>query len=1268
MSDSAKAAHYIEQLDNERCKGNWPSVPELARKVGKHAPQRKCLVTAARAEHQVALHDPSRPNTPSSTGLAGLIPSLLEAIEDEDEHEEDALQAQVCLAWVHWMLNEPGLASTRLPREFVQRIGRREGGVGNASHWTKVCAIKAIFIKGASLYKTLGPVEALDVFGFALPLLSQMDISGPGVEQRIWIERLLATSCQLANGLAADHNSTITDESALSFFRAWARFWEPKIGHGFKTDGLSPGSEIARRNVWKDYYETLSRALAQGKTYHFSGHASYSNFSNSDRLQQRAEVQRVQAFYEGLLLREVQFPKATEETPDFEQWSNLVIQNWTIMCGDTWYDQDLGEGGKEAVGRGVLDILYRAASKTFHSTTILRHLFTVHAALSEFYLSFKALDTYLDIASRGKARVAKSGESEFNLDSDDVVIETAAQGLRLLCQYGRRTEASRAREIAALIEGWLQVHFESQPSANRDSQHSAGNHGVWTALSPRAIGTAHWAIATSEAHWARLTYDASSRTELQNKAIERFKKALHPDFGITSNIELLFGFATLLAETRKISTAIEVVKKALGANTVGAQAKSSERAMFDTERRLLPLWHLLSLLLSARQDFQTAFKACDAAFQQFQSPDNLFGKSHDVEFTTPESTVENLPSNKPKGVILAMQSYEKAIILQLKMTQIALVEAGDGPEHAVNVCEELLTLYAKLFGEFKHKDTRIVEVPATPGPPKSSPGTLRSMSGSLFGRPRSTRKGPYKSELGSLVDEEEPSARPKTAASQSTTANSVIGAPTIQVTDEHGETPESQPRHHHPHLHLHRPGSSHSSKLQKSNSTAVRRQKSLSSFRRHKNSKSDPIVEEPERVYSPAPQLPLLDRNNFQDRSESQASGQVLKDYSPTPSQVGLAVSPDIPSPAPSPQPSHQHLRSAAETLAVASANPPKRNMIPPKSSQSHINANLIAAPPSPSRSPSPRFSLAEDNHQRMALLIKVWLLIATLYRRTQLFEDCRGAIHEATKIIEELEQGLLQDPNWSKLLDTPGWGCAKSISELWGDVMAERGHLCLAQSQPYEALAHYEDAVSRCIDHVSGTVGLCNLLLDISSGTLIPQSTTPVMRTHLAPTTLGASSDPPTPDPILSHMYVAQQQQNDVVSTLSSTKESPVPAPLGIPHPSTTAQSPSTTSQPSASNSTPNHSHPRPAAPQAPKKASRSSPEALDRLAARDRAYGLLSTLTKLGTGWDSSEAWFALARAYEESGQLDKAKEALWWCVELEDERPIRAWKESGGIQLIL
>ena len=37
-----KAAHYIQALDQARCEGRWQEIPELVRKLQKHAPARKC--------------------------------------------------------------------------------------------------------------------------------------------------------------------------------------------------------------------------------------------------------------------------------------------------------------------------------------------------------------------------------------------------------------------------------------------------------------------------------------------------------------------------------------------------------------------------------------------------------------------------------------------------------------------------------------------------------------------------------------------------------------------------------------------------------------------------------------------------------------------------------------------------------------------------------------------------------------------------------------------------------------------------------------------------------------------------------------------------------------------------------------------------------------------------------------------------------------------------------------------------------------------------
>lgn len=43
--DADKAQGYIAALDNARSEDKWSDVPELIRKVTKHAPHRKCMFT-----------------------------------------------------------------------------------------------------------------------------------------------------------------------------------------------------------------------------------------------------------------------------------------------------------------------------------------------------------------------------------------------------------------------------------------------------------------------------------------------------------------------------------------------------------------------------------------------------------------------------------------------------------------------------------------------------------------------------------------------------------------------------------------------------------------------------------------------------------------------------------------------------------------------------------------------------------------------------------------------------------------------------------------------------------------------------------------------------------------------------------------------------------------------------------------------------------------------------------------------------------------------
>jgi len=263
-----------------------------------------------------------------------------------------------------------------------------------------------------------------------------------------------------------------------------------------------------------------------------------------------------------------------------------------------------------------------------------------------------------------------------------------------------------------------------------------------------------------------------------------------------------------------------------------------------------------------------------------------------------------------------------------------------------------------------------------------------------------------------------------------------------------------------------------------------------------------------------------------------------------------------------------------------------------------------------------------------LTLLTKVWLLIAGLYRRAGMFEDAQGAFDEALKHVKKVETAIASQQSSAKSFGDAGWGGLKSGEELWADVYAEKGALSAAQSKPHEALIEYEGALSHFPDHSAAIIGLSTILLDIYCQIIPAYSEASQTRSTQTMSTPKATQES-------LHAILARVPQ----LTKSNENHQPI-------RPSNPIDSPLTESPP-ATPSTPQ------SAPE-----DNNNPEALDRIAARDRAYGLLSSLTKLGSGWDNSTAWFALARAYEESGQVEKAKEVLWWVVELEEKRPIREW----------
>ncbi|KAF2200610.1 hypothetical protein GQ43DRAFT_66342 [Delitschia confertaspora ATCC 74209] len=1189
-----KALRYISQLDDARCAGRWKEIPELTRKVAKHAPYRRCLVLTARCEAEIAAYttQQSTATAAASTGLSQYIPELLTAIDEAGSHHaEDTFQARICLGWLHYELGEPGLAAAKLPKDFAAVALKMsdQAGASPLSNWTQVCLVKGTYLKGSSQEKTVSAEDALHTYQSILPWLGFSKNFNMATPQfKMWTERLLVRLCLLVDQ-SAETGELVEPLEALRIFRLWYVCWETIRNSG------SGSAEAAkyRRLTWKAYYDTLSVILQHRLPYRagttdtdnpgstISEKASLQTTFTS-RLQERGELKRVETIYEGLLLSETSFPKASENNQEIEAWAEAVMENWRVLCGPTWRDEDLGEGGKQAVGRSVLDILYRAATKTFHSTQVLRHLFVVHASLAEFDLAFKAYDTYVEIITRGKDRFEKSGEEDVGIDDDSTILRTSAEAIRVLCRFGSRKEAEKALEIGEHIEKWLAQSQHASSASNGESQRSRN-----VEVDPRALAAAYSGIGISLANWARFTYTADSRTSIQNKAIQYLRKSLKGKYEDPHNLEALYALGLILAEMRDIPGAIKVVKFALSSATKHKSSISTDGVMsgglptqFGRERKLIPLWHLLALLLTARSEFSAAEKSCENAFEQFGDPQILFGKEDEGQSFRSEHLNELTKAGTDHlGIVDQMGFLEKSGIIQIKMTQLALAEVNEGSNAAVDLSDELLALYNRLFGDPAHEKPKLQVPITTAPPPKSAVGTIR---GSIF-RSKSTQRG----------NPHDPTSRNASIASStpSTVATQATAAPKIQVTDETGAD-RAEKRHHHS-LHLpHRHHDEHAvpkrsgSKLQKRSSNSLRRSEVEAE-------KLPEMPSLPERIANSTP--PRTSSAQSPGRSRAASLRKSIES-------------------------SDRPLRPIAHNMSPNSEPPPTGQYEQPPKQDVRLPTPFPSVDYVP---PDPHFSALQERCQKVSLLASIWIFISGLYTRAKMYDDASGAVGEALKLIEIFELEVAQESSSSKAFADPGWGGGKSVEELWADAYAARGEILLAQSLKHEARADFEQAVMHFPDHPEAIVGLSNVLLDIYCKVIPLEPSQDALK-------LDTSSSHPSPPsvPVVSdHGKLTEQNHKE---DHGSKKEH-------ISH-----------HTPSAEN--------------------KISPPDLTRLTARDRAFGLLSTLTKLGSGWDYSEAWFALARAYEESGQIEKTKEVLWWCVELEDTHPVRGWKSAalGGFVL--
>lgn len=853
---------------------------------------------------------------------------------------------------------------------------------------------RGAYIKSSTLEATLQTEQAGTTFQAAALLLQTLNGSNSS-EFRAWAERLLGRAC-LFSRRYTDPPTIQGLSSALRIFTAWGDYWQQTPSRGLQDNAAQSRLDVPRRQVWKLYYGLLSKILQLGLLHapttrqdsEFlllpSKDVSDEQFVAS-RLHQRAQLKRVEATYESLLMQETQFPKASQWNEEVEFYVEDVIGNWKVLCGSDWSDEELGEGGKDALGRGVLDTLYRAATKTFHSTTILRQLFTVHASLGEFDLAMHAFDSYTEIVGKGKARAEKTGGHEIGFDNDDVALLTAAEAIRLLCRYGDRDQCEKAVEIGKNIQKWLS---QVRPSSSKSTAGPEPAQGQSTEsnMSSVALAAAYRAVGISRATWARLTYEEERRSEHQAEGLKAMQKAASLD---QEDLDSAYALALLLADMRDVPAAIQVLKRALAPQRQSNGDESSTD--FSRERRKIPLWHLLALCLTARDDFDNAVKMCEAAFEQFPDPTTLFGQSADP------TAGRSRPS---RGVVDQMEGFEKENIIQLKITQMTFEELMEGPSIAVDQSDELLSLYARLFG---NADTPAptLKPPGTAATGQTATtkqgGTLRSIAGSIVGRPTTSRRSVEKNAF------QPPSEQRTSIGTHPPAADSqAMGAPiTIQVTNEEGKTSE-KPHHHH-HLHMPFKVRGHQGDWREAGN--------LKSTKSTENLNEKAALEGAEQAPPPPPKDTAV--FDHQPTSQSQAV------------DGAVAHSPSNPD---QPIPPIPHNRPHTEQPAPAGheGQPPVQD------------TRLPAPHPAASTAPEPRFPSAQNRRQKVSLLVNIWLFVGGLYLRADMFDDAKGAFDEAYKLVEGFELEVAKEDSSARGFFFKGWGGGKGVDELWADVWAE--------------------------------------------------------------------------------------------------------------------------------------------------------------------------------------------------------------------------------------
>lgn len=555
--------------------------------------------------------------------------------------------------------------------------------------YSNVASIKYSAILGTA-YEATGQFDnAIQIYESAAKIINDSIAASP--EALLWAEQLYYRFSMLATSFAWD-NSRLT----LAALRGYQRI----------SDLLSTTPGVRKYYSYANGLERRINVL----NMHFAYSSALLQNNSGEEIDPgtKQEVKSMSDLFEKMLFESVEASKSSDSNAPIEQFIETMMTNWrktmtfSKHLDRVYKPEDVSETVR------MLNLLRRAAIKTFHSCAILRHLIFVLAALGHYDEALTAFQVYTDYQEKARVQQQKTEESRklaptelsgsaavkplHSGDDDKSVVRVFTKVIDILDQI--KGDGLKAKETADTLRGWLgkddseEVDLSASSGVNAHSRNKS-IASVKTTETANGLAAVWASIARAYCLFGFQAPTSEEREHVFRSATSSFETCISYS---PTDAQVYADYGLFLARNSKISKALEIVRK-------GLLVDNSNYAC----------WHLMALVLTSMGEHEKGLNAI--------------------------TNTINLISQRQKE----LTTEERKCFLQMKITQIAIVEAINGTERALELIPEVFCMFGELFPGSREPEKSSNTKPLSPTSPKKSSSDKSSADGKLALKPTSSR-------------------------------------------------------------------------------------------------------------------------------------------------------------------------------------------------------------------------------------------------------------------------------------------------------------------------------------------------------------------------------------------------------------------------------------------------------------------------------------------------------------------------------------------------